>query len=617
MVGFGVAMFFLGFLLGTYRRRLRAALAAALLAATGMSKTSRAGNDGEGSMTDSDTDDGDEVESEEQVLEHFLSSVSDPGIDDHAELFFNPIVEYHMKRTEKEELRKRSDARMRRVLEEEGTPPDEIERIMAGRSSTAGNEGSSMNAVTSDWMSAWAVLIRYGAAIGQSTRSANRQADEAELQREKLIEVNKHLVRTGVSTKWEAQPHATLVGAQPSALDVALHDALNPTGGATRAKQAAYTRIEYAKRGRTRVAPPHFSPRNREPVSWRSVLANARRLRRKALGEVDEADDEAESPPPSFRRNFVMGASGPPSHRGFDGPPSHRGLDGPPSHRGFDGPPSYRSWAATTSPNLLFACLKQPANAAVAPAARNPANDAEEMRQLFEMFDADGSGSVSHEELFIALGKMGHEPTKRVVDFLMRDVDLDAHGGIGFAQFAALVKREKAVEGREQKEFDMINDVAEKSRMMRKSAFRRSSAAPSILPTLNTGDATRQMRVQSAQSDRSSTRVADDGGPLSWRNAQESWRAAQEGIRGAMEQAGSTVSKALGALTGNGEIGTCEQLSGGQRQPPHGLTCAPTSNTSSPASTSRSGDLRASRLSRLSGSQRLQEWARPLETLHE
>ncbi len=62
--------------------------------------------------------------------------------------------------------------------------------------------------------------------------------------------------------------------------------------------------------------------------------------------------------------------------------------------------------------------------------------------KVFRQFDEDGSGAISHEELFLALRYMGLKPSKRVVNKIVKSMDTDHSGTIDeeeFLEFFAMV----------------------------------------------------------------------------------------------------------------------------------------------------------------------------------
>jgi uncharacterized phage protein gp47/JayE len=52
----------------------------------------------------------------------------------------------------------------------------------------------------------------------------------------------------------------------------------------------------------------------------------------------------------------------------------------------------------------------------------------QEIREAFDLFDADGSGSIDAKELKVAMRALGFEPKKEEIKKLMADIDTDGSG---------------------------------------------------------------------------------------------------------------------------------------------------------------------------------------------
>jgi len=66
--------------------------------------------------------------------------------------------------------------------------------------------------------------------------------------------------------------------------------------------------------------------------------------------------------------------------------------------------------------------------------------DEESLKQAFDMFDADGGGTLDAEEFKLALPLMGEEVSAEEVETLYKEADADASGKIDFDEFCFLVK---------------------------------------------------------------------------------------------------------------------------------------------------------------------------------
>ena len=97
------------------------------------------------------------------------------------------------------------------------------------------------------------------------------------------------------------------------------------------------------------------------------------------------------------------------------------------------------------------------------------------------MFDADGSGTITHEELQIALAKLGHHATEREITQMMGEVDTDMSGGLSFDEFAAIVEKDRIAQNREERELHMRMSARasaafdRRSRMTNRFSLRRGS----------------------------------------------------------------------------------------------------------------------------------------------
>ncbi|OAF70931.1 putative calcium-binding protein C50C3.5 [Intoshia linei] len=82
-----------------------------------------------------------------------------------------------------------------------------------------------------------------------------------------------------------------------------------------------------------------------------------------------------------------------------------------------------------------------------------------EFRQVFEYFDDDGSGSISCDELFKILKKLGIKRTKQEVDQMINEIDIDGNGEIDFNEFLAMLsKKDEEVEMTKRDIFDVIDN---------------------------------------------------------------------------------------------------------------------------------------------------------------
>jgi len=58
-----------------------------------------------------------------------------------------------------------------------------------------------------------------------------------------------------------------------------------------------------------------------------------------------------------------------------------------------------------------------------------------EIKQAFDLFDADGSGHIDAKELKVAMRALGFEPKKEDIKKMISDIDRDGSGTIDFNEF--------------------------------------------------------------------------------------------------------------------------------------------------------------------------------------
>lgn len=69
----------------------------------------------------------------------------------------------------------------------------------------------------------------------------------------------------------------------------------------------------------------------------------------------------------------------------------------------------------------------------------------EQIREAFQLFDADGSGAIDGEEMALAMKGLGFgDLAKDEVEHLMRSMRLDANGLVSYGEFEKLVKSRMA-----------------------------------------------------------------------------------------------------------------------------------------------------------------------------
>ena len=64
-----------------------------------------------------------------------------------------------------------------------------------------------------------------------------------------------------------------------------------------------------------------------------------------------------------------------------------------------------------------------------------------QLKQAFALFDLDGNGYITNDELGTVLRKMGQEPTDEEVDAMIAEIDEDGDGTIDFEEFCELMEK--------------------------------------------------------------------------------------------------------------------------------------------------------------------------------
>ncbi|KAL5982463.1 putative calcium-binding protein cml13 [Asimina triloba] len=62
-----------------------------------------------------------------------------------------------------------------------------------------------------------------------------------------------------------------------------------------------------------------------------------------------------------------------------------------------------------------------------------------EIKEAFDLFDTDGSGTIDAKELNVAMRALGFEMTEEQIEQMIRDVDKDGSGAIDFDEFVHMM----------------------------------------------------------------------------------------------------------------------------------------------------------------------------------
>ena len=63
----------------------------------------------------------------------------------------------------------------------------------------------------------------------------------------------------------------------------------------------------------------------------------------------------------------------------------------------------------------------------------------QEIREAFDLFDTDGSGTIDAKELKVAMRALGFEPKKEEIKKMIADIDKDGSGTIDFDEFLMMM----------------------------------------------------------------------------------------------------------------------------------------------------------------------------------
>ncbi|XP_010897263.1 calcium-binding protein 7 [Esox lucius] len=68
-----------------------------------------------------------------------------------------------------------------------------------------------------------------------------------------------------------------------------------------------------------------------------------------------------------------------------------------------------------------------------------PEDEVEEIREAFKVFDRDGNGYISKQELGVAMRSLGYMPNEVELEIIIQRLDMDGDGQVDFEEFVALL----------------------------------------------------------------------------------------------------------------------------------------------------------------------------------
>ena len=68
----------------------------------------------------------------------------------------------------------------------------------------------------------------------------------------------------------------------------------------------------------------------------------------------------------------------------------------------------------------------------------------DEWKTIFNLFDVDGDGSITCQELGVVLRSMGQNPSDKELKEMIKDMDEDGSGTVDYEEFVILMRRKTA-----------------------------------------------------------------------------------------------------------------------------------------------------------------------------
>merc|ERR1719468_558995 len=83
----------------------------------------------------------------------------------------------------------------------------------------------------------------------------------------------------------------------------------------------------------------------------------------------------------------------------------------------------------------------------------------QEIREAFDLFDTDGSGTIDAKELKVAMRALGFEPKKDEIKKMISDIDKDGSGTIDFQEFLEMMTSKMSEKDSKEEIQKMISDI--------------------------------------------------------------------------------------------------------------------------------------------------------------
>lgn len=80
------------------------------------------------------------------------------------------------------------------------------------------------------------------------------------------------------------------------------------------------------------------------------------------------------------------------------------------------------------------------------------AEQEQEFKDVFTIFDKDGDGTVSTKELGVVMRALGQNPTDIEIEEMIKEVDKDGNGEIDFDEFKVLMVKQIAKDNEPEEE---------------------------------------------------------------------------------------------------------------------------------------------------------------------